>query len=660
MGAAYLVSRSQFKVESQADNLDESDVKMHTRIALLVDTLSRGQRDLLAKCLGDVEDHVIRKEIKRSRQSYRDVLTRPMEMRVPRSSNDMRKMITKGKNAFLENLPRPPVVTENNNATKDYPPLSPDAISETGSCGILLGPEPITKLSLTAAIYVTQKKIFNKEWTSKQGAAYLQAKGVGTDTIQTTTKRATNIAMLNSTNIDDDDEVVGEMFELFHEDPTMFAIYKGPVTWDSDADINDNVDVVMHLLFLGIVKSAIEQTTKWLKKRMKYGSFVKTTDGLLEMVQHLNLDWCRVLGFQRGKLGERVSENYLGFARLPLWFFSMIYTVAIDEEYQEPLGDSRNWNKKENTSWLSARGLDKKGSAQELKERVQTSLQQTNIPLPRQSSGSVKGVVDVWKSLHSLLQIVMRTGEDAIKTEEIDFWVKRFLSCYAKVDQGLQSSEDSHEKPSWVTSYNFMSLLNLPDAVRRFGPLRNIWEGGTQGEGFFRYVKREMSMGLQNNWQKRLLTRIYKLKSLAMLLSVDIGMEEDTFAAADEDDDSENEDDKQNHSGKYFVYNDFGILLSNFSMGCAISGIFTDGKIFAVYCLGSREQKLVPIEQMDPKNSFHRLVGHDYYSWKIITEKSQFISRHYEKVCLLLPLLTEERKAQCMFTVITNDWSNLS
>ncbi|KAL7558457.1 hypothetical protein ACA910_015359 [Epithemia clementina (nom. ined.)] len=28
----------------------------------------------------------------------------------------MRKMFTKGKNAFLENLPRPPVVTENNHA----------------------------------------------------------------------------------------------------------------------------------------------------------------------------------------------------------------------------------------------------------------------------------------------------------------------------------------------------------------------------------------------------------------------------------------------------------------------------------------------------------------------------------------------------------------
>ncbi|KAL7575523.1 hypothetical protein ACA910_020105 [Epithemia clementina (nom. ined.)] len=116
MGAAYLVSRSQFKIESQTNNLDESDVKMHTRIALLVDTLSRGQQDLLAKCLGDVQDHVIRKEIKHSRQSYRDILTCPMEMRVPQSSNDMCKTITKGENAFLENLPGPPMVTENNHA----------------------------------------------------------------------------------------------------------------------------------------------------------------------------------------------------------------------------------------------------------------------------------------------------------------------------------------------------------------------------------------------------------------------------------------------------------------------------------------------------------------------------------------------------------------
>ncbi|KAL7567276.1 hypothetical protein ACA910_016742 [Epithemia clementina (nom. ined.)] len=151
----------------------------------------------------------------------------------------------------------------------------------------------------------------------------------------------------------------------------------------------------------------------------------------------------------------------------------------------------------------------------------------------------------------------MRTGVDATKTDEFDFRVKRFLSCFAKVDQGLQSSEDSHEKPSWVMSYNFTSLLNLLDAVRLFGLLCKIWQGGTQGEGLLWYVKREMSMRLQN--AKRLLTRMDKRKSLAMLLSADIGIEEDTLAAAAAaaaaaaDDDDENKDDNQNHSGKYFV-----------------------------------------------------------------------------------------------------------
>ncbi|KAL7563525.1 hypothetical protein ACA910_012343 [Epithemia clementina (nom. ined.)] len=159
----------------------------------------------------------------------------------------------------------------------------------------------------------------------------------------------------------------------------------------------------------------------------------------------------------------------------------MIDTVVIDEEYQEPLGNSQNWIKKENMSWLAARGLDKKGDAPELNERVQMYVQQTNIPLPHQSSGSVKSVVD---------------------TDKIDFWVRQFLSCFSKVDQDLQSSEDSQEKPSWVTSSNVMSLLKLLDTVRGFGPLCNIWKGGTQEEGFLQYVKREMSMGLRNNWQQ--------------------------------------------------------------------------------------------------------------------------------------------------------------
>ena len=31
--------------------------------------------------------------------------------------------------------------------------------------------------------------------------------------------------------------------------------------------------------------------------------------------------------------------------------------------------------------------------------------------------------------------------------------------------------------PGWISSCNFVCLLNLPNAMRQFGPLRNLWEG---------------------------------------------------------------------------------------------------------------------------------------------------------------------------------------
>jgi hypothetical protein len=38
------------------------------------------------------------------------------------------------------------------------------------------------------------------------------------------------------------------------------------------------------------------------------------------------------------------------------------------------------------------------------------------------------------------------------------------------------------EKPKWLMSCSFICLTNLPDLIRRYGPLRLYWEGGGLGE----------------------------------------------------------------------------------------------------------------------------------------------------------------------------------
>ena len=46
-----------------------------------------------------------------------------------------------------------------------------------------------------------------------------------------------------------------------------------------------------------------------------------------------------------------------------------------------------------------------------------------------------------------------------------------------------------------------MCLLNIPNVMRRYGNIRNIWEGGLEGEGFLRKYKKEMKNGLMPKWQ---------------------------------------------------------------------------------------------------------------------------------------------------------------
>lgn len=73
-------------------------------------------------------------------------------------------------------------------------------------------------------------------------------------------------------------------------------------------------------------------------------------------------------------------------------------------------------------------------------------------------------------------------------------------------------------KPGWVTSYNFASLLNVPKAMEEMGPLIDLWEGKFQGEGIVRPVKLELVNGLRRGWQKRLLQNLLTNKALRAIM----------------------------------------------------------------------------------------------------------------------------------------------
>jgi len=101
-GTAYLVSRSQFQIQSAAKKVDRSEVELQMAIAGLAVELSRDQRDDFGEILGKVYDLGVRRAAVDANKEWRT--------RVPSSGREIRRVIMKGQHAIVRNTPRPEIV----------------------------------------------------------------------------------------------------------------------------------------------------------------------------------------------------------------------------------------------------------------------------------------------------------------------------------------------------------------------------------------------------------------------------------------------------------------------------------------------------------------------------------------------------------------------
>jgi hypothetical protein len=82
-----------------------------------------------------------------------------------------------------------------------------------------------------------------------------------------------------------------------------------------------------------------------------------------------------------------------------------------------------------------------------------------------------------------------------------------------------KGTSDSAGVSSIFGVYNLACLINLPGAMKRFGPLRHLWEGSTRGEGYLRFVKPMMTQGFkQINWHHHLHKNLLTAKAFESVL----------------------------------------------------------------------------------------------------------------------------------------------
>ena len=385
----------------------------------------------------------------------------------------------------------------------DYPE---DKLDDDG----LIPPRKMTFESLRAAALEAHTNLLSGRWTQKATNAYLQGSGLSERAKEGILEHAVfckNSLIIQEQGTEEELEALSRMRE---RDPNICFPWKNPPSWNRGMHHWQHVEAIMHLVFHGIQKSMAHKIEEWASRRGSLSSFKKYSANILQPIQDLKLEWCKIQPYTGGKLGGWVGETHLAMARINPWFYSALRFLKRDEMYVgDPTTRPQFWTKKENQLWLQARGLpyDSKQKAAELKKLVEEYLSKPEIPpLLPQISITEDDIINLAQSATEMCSLIMHNQVSDQYLKKLEWSIRVFLTRFDMVDSGVRIN--SKEKPTWITSYNFLSLLNLPNMARQFGPLRNLWEGGYLGEGYLRMMKplfrNTGAKGFRANWETNL------------------------------------------------------------------------------------------------------------------------------------------------------------
>jgi hypothetical protein len=229
--------------------------------------------------------------------------------------------------------------------------------------------------------------------------------------------------------------------------------------------------------------------------------------------------------------------------------------------------------------------------------------------------------------------------------------IKLFLNVYDILDRHIPKKSKIVNKrketqpPTWVSSYNFVCLLNLPDVMEHYGPLTNLWEGGGQGEKILTKVK-PFHNGYRPAWQKHLLTNTLDAMAFDRVMKSknNIDANDAQFSSCLNEVGSERNADYSD----YKRYKDTKEIRTAFRRCRPMSVIVISDSPDVFWAVVSRSNEIVPIALDVPFNTHsHRLIlGLPYYPMKMQASPSpvRFLVSDdvISQYCLMLPVVEEE------------------
>lgn len=194
-----------------------------------------------------------------------------------------------------------------------------------------------------------------------------------------------------------------------------------PELWLSDYTIDIFIDAPMHQLFHGIIPAVMAMIESFLTDHRKWSEFMEFINPYINQIAQLRLDWCSVKGLPNSNW---LAEDALGFARVIIFVYGQFFLNM-------------------------------------------------NLPASVNTSETTRLILaQIIHSLHVMMCLLMSNKK--ICPDIIEVHIKIFLSSCTRFSE---SYHDDSIKQFWEDKGNFISLLNLPKQIKKFGHLRLWYEG---------------------------------------------------------------------------------------------------------------------------------------------------------------------------------------
>jgi hypothetical protein len=358
--------------------------------------------------------------------------------------------------------------------------------------------------SMGAACDLAFLQVSHEVWSKAVAGVFMRSEGVIEACADMVVRAGLNKFEMGL--LDEDSNDHAELLRLSHLPGTDYPVVQPekPLTWQHPGvTLLEHIDVLMHLMFLGILATVIRDTFfKWLKAHGKMTSLCSVTKSPVVRLQKMKIDWCKVQPIlPSGSLSNSVSENFLAFARCGKWLFGCSSLPKGNASvHSDPDIPPHLYNVAQIRDWYHHREItfETKLNGNDIKALFLVAKGEAGI-----SKVIADGLVESMACLAAHAMIGGEIGEqDCLALER---HVKIFLSRYDAFDRPKRRKKTAQtvqpggrngkNSPGWISKMNFISLLNLPDVLRRFGSLRPLWEGDRKGEGGLPKIKAKIKSG---------------------------------------------------------------------------------------------------------------------------------------------------------------------